>query len=159
MNLAESLPPTATRVEENTPRELNAAIRARDDAGLMRLEEGEAAQVAARLAQLDREWDIERALQTNAAWFALGGLALGVFWRRPFLLLPAAVFFFFGQHALQGWCPPVALLRRLGVRTQREIERERFALKALRGDFDSVPGAGRASLSRRVRAAMHAVDR
>jgi hypothetical protein len=69
------------------------------------------------------------------------------------------VFFFFGQHALQGWCLPVPLLRRLGVRTQREIERERFALKALRGDFDSVPGAGRASLSRRVRAAMHAVDR
>jgi hypothetical protein len=153
MNLAESLPPTATRVEENTPRELNAAIRARADAGLVRLEEGEAAQVGARLAQLEREWDIERALQTNAALFALGGLVLGAFWRRPFLLLPAAVFFFFGQ------CPPVPLLRRLGVRTQREIERERFALKALRGDFDSVPGAGRASLNRRVRAAMHAVER
>jgi hypothetical protein len=42
------------------------------------------------------------------------------------------------QHALQGWCPPVPLLRRLGFRTSFEIEEERQALKALRGDFDAV---------------------
>ena len=42
------------------------------------------------------------------------------------------------QHALQGWCPPLPLLRRLGVRTQAEIERERYALKAIRGDFAGV---------------------
>ena len=28
------------------------------------------------------------------------------------------------------------VFRRLGIRTQREIELERYALKALRGDFD-----------------------
>ena len=39
------------------------------------------------------------------------------------------------QHALQGWCPPVPVFRRLGVRTTAEIDRERYALKALRGDF------------------------
>lgn len=39
------------------------------------------------------------------------------------------------QHALQGWCPPVPVLRRLGFRTQTEIDEERYALKALRGDF------------------------
>mgnify|MGYP006201292969 CR=1 FL=1 len=58
---------------------------------------------------------------------------------RRFLLLPAAVFTFFGQHALQGWCPPIPIFRRLGVRTHREIARERYALKALRGDFSELP--------------------
>jgi hypothetical protein len=42
------------------------------------------------------------------------------------------------QHAIRGWCPPVPLFRRLGVRTQREIGREIVALKTLRGDFDDV---------------------
>jgi hypothetical protein len=42
------------------------------------------------------------------------------------------------QHAVQGWCPPVPLLRRLGYRTSREIDIERVALKALRGDFGAI---------------------
>lgn len=41
------------------------------------------------------------------------------------------------QHALQDWCSPLPVLRRLGVRTAREIVEERFALK-LRGDFEDV---------------------
>ncbi len=48
---------------------------------------------------------------------------------------PAAVAGFLFQHAVQGWCPPVPLFRRLGFRTAREIDHERYALKALRGDF------------------------
>jgi hypothetical protein len=46
---------------------------------------------------------------------------------------------FFMQHALSGWCPPLPVLRRLGFRTQYEIEQERYALKALRGDFQELP--------------------
>jgi hypothetical protein len=45
---------------------------------------------------------------------------------------------FLFQHAIQGWCPPVPVLRRLGFRTANEIEQERTALKALRGDFNAV---------------------
>ena len=41
------------------------------------------------------------------------------------------------QHALQGWCPTVPEFRRIGVRTAKEINREKYALKAMRGDFDS----------------------
>ena len=37
------------------------------------------------------------------------------------------------QHALQGWCPPLPVLRRLGFRTQNEIERERYALEGVDG--------------------------
>lgn len=32
------------------------------------------------------------------------------------------------QHGLQGWCPPLPVLRRLGVRTRGEIDREKYAL-------------------------------
>jgi hypothetical protein len=87
------------------------------------------------------------------------GTALGTTVDRRFLLLPAAVFGFFAQHALQGWCPPIPVFRRLGVRTQREIERERYALKALRGDFDPVPARDAAPTSERVRASLAAVDK
>jgi hypothetical protein len=57
---------------------------------------------------------------------------------RRFVAVPLVVTGFLLQHALQGWCPPLPVLRRLGVRTAREIERERTALKALRGDFDEL---------------------
>lgn len=136
MLLTDRLPPTSTRVERNSDPALNTQVRARADAEVARLEGADAAQVAARLRQLDEEWDVERLLQTNASTLVLVGLALGHRVDRRFLLLPAAVLSFLAQHALQGWCPPIPVFRALGVRTQREIERERYATKALRGDFD-----------------------
>ncbi|UPU37841.1 hypothetical protein M1B72_09075 [Geomonas paludis] len=92
-------------------------------------------EIAGRLHDLNREWDIERTLETNASVLALLGVSLTATVDRKFLVVPAIVTGFLLQHALQGWCPPVPILRRLGVRTQSEIELERYALKALRGDF------------------------
>jgi len=57
---------------------------------------------------------------------------------RRWFLLPTVVLSFLLLHAVQGWCPPVPLLRRLGIRTRGEIDRERYALKALAGDFEGV---------------------
>jgi hypothetical protein len=156
--IALRLPPTATRVERHTPMRINEAIRARSDAEIARLEDAGEEEMARRLEQLDREWDIERALQLNASIVASTGLLLGVLVDRRFLWLPAGVFAFFAQHALQGWCPPIPVMRRLGVRTAREIARERHAIKGLRGDFDHVPREGSAEPGRRVRAALHAID-
>ncbi len=131
----------------------------RTDARVARLEEGKPIELEARLDELDREWDIERLLQANASTLAMIGVALGYTWDRRFLLLPAAVLTFFAQHALRGWCPPIPVFRRRGVRTRREIERERYAIKALRGDFDGVPPAGSADAATGARAALAAVDR
>jgi hypothetical protein len=158
MAMAWRLPPTATRVERHTPMWINEAIRARSDVEVARLEDAGEEEIERRLEQLEREWDIERALQLNASIVASVGLLLSAQVDRRFLWLPAAVFVFFAQHALQGWCPPVPLMRRLGVRTAREIAREVHAIKALRGDFDHVPREGSAEPGRRVRAALHAVD-
>jgi hypothetical protein len=90
------------------------------------------------LRELDEEWDIERAIEANAAALGFGGIALGTTSDRRWLALPALVTLFLFQHAIQGWCPPVPILRRLGFRTSYEIEQERVALKALRGDFNEV---------------------
>lgn len=156
---AARLPATTQRVQQHTAPEVNDAIRRRTEAEIVRLEGASAAQIEQRLQTLEREWDVERLLQTNASALVLLGLTLGTTVSRKFLLLPAAVLGFFGQHAVQGWCPPIPVLRRLGFRTQAEIERERHALKALRGDFDTVPARDHATAGRRVRAALAAVDR
>ncbi|MCG3121862.1 MAG: hypothetical protein GIKADHBN_00233 [Phycisphaerales bacterium] len=95
-------------------------------------------EIDARLQELDREWDVERVLEANASTLALSGILLGIGVSRKFLVIPALVAAFLLQHAVQGWCPPLPLLRRLGVRTRREIDAEKYALKALRGDFDRV---------------------
>ena len=62
------------------------------------------------------------------------------------------------QHAVQGWCPPLPVFRRLGFRTQTEIEEERYALKALRGDFRDV-AAGDGHDPARIERALQAVRR
>jgi hypothetical protein len=152
------LPATALRVERHTAPELNEAIRAVTDARLAELQRADAVRIAQRLAELDSEWDIERLLQLNASVIAGTGLLLGATVDRRFLLLPLAVFGFFLQHALQGWCPPIPLFRRLGVRTAREISRERYALKALRGDFDAWAPPGEDDGMTRIDAALRAVD-
>ena len=71
---------------------------------------------------------------------AFVGTALA--WRkRRWLAAPAVVTAFLFQHAIQGWCPPIVLFRRIGIRTRREIDAEKYALKALRGDFVQIESA------------------
>jgi hypothetical protein len=123
------------RVRARTKPEINRKIDASLDHRL-RFYAGEGrAQITSRLAELDHEWDLERVLEANAAAAALLGLTLGLTRSRRWLALPMLVAGFLLNHAIQGWCPPVPILRRLGIRTRLEIERERYALKVLRGDF------------------------
>ncbi len=95
--------------------------------------------ISARLEELENEWDIERFLEINASALALTGLTLGLAVNKKWLWLTGGVLGFLLQHAVQGWCPPIPLLRRAGVRTRGEIDIEKFALKALRGDFENIP--------------------
>jgi hypothetical protein len=94
--------------------------------------------ISRRIEELECEWSIERWLEANASSLALTGLVFGMF-RKKWLLVTGGVLSFLLLHAVQGWCPPLPLLRRLGIRTRGEIDREKFALKFLRGDFRSIP--------------------
>jgi hypothetical protein len=133
---------TINRVPKHTPSRINKAITDQTKHRVQAYVGRGGRDIESRLVELDQEWDIERAIEANAAGAALVGIALGVTLDRRFLALPAAVAAFLLQHALQGWCPPVPILRRLGYRTSREIEIERNALKAVRGDFSQVEGVG-----------------
>ncbi|MGE5539898.1 MAG: hypothetical protein ACM30I_14870 [Gemmatimonas sp.] len=131
------LPATTRRVPDHTSVAANQRI-AEDIEERVRYFAHHPEEIGRRLRELDEEWDIERMIEANAATLAFTGVALGTTVDRRWLALPALVAGFLLQHATQGWCPPVPVLRRLGFRTEREIDTERCALKALRGDFGSI---------------------
>jgi hypothetical protein len=135
------IPATTRRVSEHTDDVTNQEILRETERNIIRYAGGGPAAIARRLEELNQEWDIERTLEANAASVSLIGLALGAFVNRRWFLLPTFVAGFLLQHAVQGWCPPIALFRRLGVRTSTEIDQERYALKAIRGDFKKLPTA------------------
>jgi hypothetical protein len=91
-----------------------------------------------RISDLEAEWDMERWLEMNASALALSGTVLGLLVNKKFFAIPCIVLPVLLLHAVEGWCPPIPFLRRKGVRTRREIDTEKYALKALRGDFAGV---------------------
>lgn len=118
------------RVRRSTASNVNVDIDRQTDASISRYFAASREQILKRIDELDRERDIERALEVNASSLALTGLALGVTVNRRWLALPAVVMAFLFQHGVQGWCPPLPVLRRLGFRTRGEIDREKYELKA-----------------------------
>lgn len=38
----------------------------------------------------------------------------------------------YDPHSLQGWCPPLPIIRRMGIRTAEEITKEKDALRKLK---------------------------
>ncbi|MBE0534928.1 MAG: DUF2892 domain-containing protein [Phycisphaerae bacterium] len=149
-----ALPNTETRVVENTSEEINMCLRRELEARILYFANNPDL-IDGRLKELDAEWDIERVLEANAAGLSLFGILMASR-NRKWLILPFAVAGFLMQHALQGWCPPVPIFRKLGIRTTSEINSERYALKALRGDFDAI-GSGQPP-EQKVQAALIAVQ-
>ncbi len=147
------------RVVQHTDPVINRSIMERTEKSLLFYSEYPE-QIDSRLARLKKEWDIERTLETNASILGLFGLFMSVIVRRTwFILLPIVVLGFLLQHAVQGWCPPVSVFRRLGIRTTEEIQLELYALRILKGDFDSVPEMNRLDLKDRVEGAMTLLSR
>jgi hypothetical protein len=132
------LPRTNHRVEDHTSEAINQAIAAETRQRVRHFANRSPQEISQRITELDHEWDIERALECNASALAFSGVVLAATVDKRWLLLPGLVTGFLFQHALQGWCPPLPILRRLGFRTSAEINEERYALKALRGDFKRV---------------------
>jgi hypothetical protein len=128
----------ADRVRANTSQEINRRLDCESDARVRQYAQKSSDEITRRIKELDREWDMERLLETNASALAFTGLLLGVTHSKKWLIVPGIVLPFLFQHAIQGWCPPVPIFRRLGVRTREEIDREKYALKVLRGDFERI---------------------
>lgn len=97
-------------------------------------------QISARIRELEEEWDLTRALTAIASGMGFFGLIIGLLggrsWRIfTWLSLPMLLL-----HSLGRWVPPAEALRRMGLRSAKEIESEKYALKALRGDFKEIQG-------------------
>lgn len=92
-------------------------------------------EISKRIDELQHEWDTERILEANAAAVILASLILGKFANRKWLILSCGASAFLLQHAIQGWCPPLPIIRSLGKKTPYELLAEITALKILRGDF------------------------
>lgn len=122
------LNPGLDRVRTHTPDDLNADIDKKTRDNILWYSREEPDIITARMAELDKEWDMERTLILNASLLSLTGVLLGITKNRTWFLLPAIVSYFLAQQAIQGWCPPVEIFRRLGVRTRKEIDMEKYAL-------------------------------
>jgi hypothetical protein len=114
---------------------VNADIRNQTIRNLNIFKHCNEAELTERIRSLNSEWDTERILEVNSAILILLSSYLGVRTSRCWFLLTGTIGAFILQHALQGWCPPLPLLRKWGVRTEDEINSEKMALKLMRGDF------------------------
>jgi len=127
-------PPDYDPTRNRTPDHVNEKIDRAARAAISQVGDSPA-EIHARLDELDREWHLDRALM--AVFSVLGSVTAGVTMRslkRRGTIGPVGYLFFtqmsfLMHHAVRGWCPPVAVLRRLGFRTAREISAERVALE------------------------------
>ena len=128
------IPATSQRVPQHTREEINQRIRRQMQQRIAHYRQASPEQIERRLHELDQEWDTERMLEANAATLAFTGCVLAATRNRRWIFLPMAVTAFLFQHAVQGWCPPLPVIRQLGFRTMREIDEERQALLKLRDE-------------------------
>ena len=128
------------RIRAHSSPRVNAAIDRLTQMTIEEYRDAPPEAIGRRIAELDREWDADRALMLNFA--LLGGLTStlalrqvrqrrGRLDRNGWLVLFGAQLTFLTFHSLVGWCPPLPVFRRLGFRTSKEIYRERSALEAL----------------------------
>jgi hypothetical protein len=131
-------PSEADRVRRYTPRETLDEIDQQIERNIAYYSSQPDRVIEQRIEELKHEWTVTRYLQANAAGFGFLGAALGLIGKRKWAALTACCFGCLLSHGLRGWDPMIPALRRIGIRTRSEIDREIYALKAARGDFKNV---------------------
>ena len=126
-----SLEITQDNVRDNTSSQINRLIDREIEASINSYKSRSKESIRARIEELDKEWDIERTLELNASVIAFSGIILSAAVSKKWLFLPAVVTFFLAQHAIQGWCPPLFVFRKMKIRTRKEIDKEKCGLTAL----------------------------
>lgn len=128
---------TTQRVELNTSPALHQQFEEQLRENISPYLNADRATIDRRLAKLDREWNVERFIETEAPLMIGLGIALGLTRGRKWFGLSAMAAVMVILHGVQGWYPLLPIFRRLGVRSQNEIEEERNALRVLRGDHET----------------------
>lgn len=138
------------RVRQSSTKEANREIDRESLQNIRKHQNSSAGEKTQRLQELQKEWDIEKTLIVNASSLILTGLLLGTFVNKRWYIFPGVVASFLLQHGLQGWCPPLPLFRKLGIRSRQEIDEERYSLKVLKGDFDDLSASSKPEEIREV---------
>lgn len=132
------LPESTCRVKSCTSNKSNRKIRQKTIEYLKRLDINDKALLTERIKELNNEWDTERVLETYSGLVILISTFLAISVSIYWIVAVVIVSFCLSQHALMGWCPPLPLIRHLGIRSPEEIEIEKFIIKAWRGDFNNI---------------------
>lgn len=101
---------------------------------------GNRPRIERRLRALDDEVDLKSLLDRNASVVASLGVMVGAVVNRRLPSMPVSWTASLVQLAARG-VPLESLLRRMGIRTSREIEIERVALGILLDDLDRRPAS------------------
>lgn len=125
------LPGTMQRVKEQTSDAINREIQKNIQANIAYFRGREQAEIEQRIEELNQEWDTERVLEANASTLVIVGSILAAKVNKRWNILTGVVGSFLLQHAIQGWCPPLSIIRRLGTRTVSEINQEKEALQKM----------------------------
>ena len=131
-----NLPPTSKRVRMNTHPSINSQIDRQINLKEDYYREASITELSQRIKELDNEWDTERTLEVSFASLVILSTLMGTYSSKKWYAVGGVAAGFMLQHALQGWCPPLSLIRRLGIRTADEINREKTIVKFYRGDYD-----------------------
>jgi hypothetical protein len=132
------LPATSERIRLHTKEKINSRINDTTNENINYYKNTKKDVISSRIEALNHEWDIERVLEANAATATLITISLGLKTKeKKWFALSGVISVFLLQHALQGWCPPLPIFRKMGVRTSTEINEEKLFLKYFRGDFKS----------------------
>jgi len=132
------LPPTSKRVAIYTNPDVNEMIRNNTIENLMDYEDADVEEITRRIHDLNAEWDIERFTEAKAAASIMCVSMMGLSKHKCWSCIGLITGVFLMQHALVGWCPSVPVMRKMGIRTEEEINQEKMVLKALRKDFTHV---------------------
>lgn len=127
--------PAGENVRKVTSEEKNAIIDQQILSNIRKYSGKGADEISQRIKELDKEWDIERVLDLSMSFLAICGIISSLLLNKYSIFLTILLLLFFIWHAFQGWCPPIPLLRHFKIRTRPEVDREKYALKAMRGDF------------------------
>ncbi|MDQ0413346.1 DUF2892 domain-containing protein [Mesobacillus stamsii] len=129
MSIKMLFPPTTTKVNMFSSPRVNREIKSRTKRNIEQYTEKSDEDIKARIKELDYEWDTERTLEVNFALIVIVTTFIGAIRNKKWSLISTIAAVFMLQHSLQGWCPPLSVIRRLGVRTATEILEEKEALK------------------------------
>lgn len=131
------IPSTVERVSKNTSKDINLKIKSNTIRNINIYKTSSDKILSDNIEKLNKEWDTERVLEAVASSVIVASSILGIKHSRNWFLVTGVAGTFLLQHSLQGWCPPLPLIRKMGIRTSEEINNEKIVYKMLRNDFEN----------------------